>query len=66
MANIASDDEDTEVQPSKPQLSYDELLNAYDKILNDSKVVYTQYASLNKNLKNFPQNSNFSSFRKRS
>ena len=36
MADIASDDEYTKVQPSKPQLSYDELLNAYDKLLNDS------------------------------
>ena len=36
MADMASDDEDTKVQLSEPHLSYDELLNAYDELVNES------------------------------
>ena len=51
MANISSDDEDTKVEIFEPQLSYDELSNAYDELLNDSRSMSSQYAMLKRSFK---------------
>ena len=36
MANIISNGEETEVQPSNLNLTYDDMLNAYGELLNNS------------------------------
>ena len=41
MANIDSNHEDVEVELSEPQLSYVELSNACDELLNDSPIMYS-------------------------
>ena len=48
MANIVSNEE-TEVMPSEPKLSYDDLQETYDELLDDSQILSSHYASLKKN-----------------
>ena len=47
MADIVSEEE-TEVNDSKPELTFENLQKAYDELLGDSKSIASHYAYLKK------------------
>ena len=49
MADIVSKEE-TEVLDYEPKLLYNDLMKAYDELLDDSQILASHYASLRKNL----------------
>ena len=48
MAEVSSIVEETEVLFFEHPISYEDLVNAYDKLLNNTQLTCTRYATLNK------------------